>query len=462
MPPPSPTTRSVSSANGTNTVAWTAVGKYLGGPVTGYEVQYNADDTGSYPDASWEAVPECVVLDAGKRSCTHGTPSGYLDKGDKYKYRVRARNAVGRGGWSLPSAEVVVTAGIPTSVDLGVRSSNGENTVRWEFARNGGDIVEYQAQYSEVGKEADGSFDVPECASLSGGLRTCVHSGAVLGKSYRYRVRARNSEGWGQWEESSPVYTIAAGGMVSAGSQHTCAVRSEGEVRCWGAGNYGRLGDGSATSRTAPVAVIAGAGRTDPLQNVVQVTPGTTHTCALLSGGGVRCWGHGNNGYLGDGSTSGSTTPVAVVAGDGTTDPLQDVVQISAGSYHTCALLPGGGVRCWGAGGRGRLGDGSTTGRTAPVAVVAGDGTTDALQDAVQVAAGLSHTCALLSGGGVRCWGAGGNGRLGDGSTTDRTAPVAVVSGDGTTESLQDAVQVAAGGKHSCALLSGGEVRCWG
>ena len=141
VPPPSPTTRSVSSAIGTNTVTWTAVGGYLGGPPTGYEVQYNADATGSYPDASWEVVPECVVLDAGKLSCTHGTPSGYLDKGDKYKYRVRARNAVGRGGWSVPSAEVVVAAGVPTSVDLGTRSSNGENTFSWEFARNGGDIV---------------------------------------------------------------------------------------------------------------------------------------------------------------------------------------------------------------------------------------------------------------------------------------------------------------------------------
>ena len=146
---------------------------------------------------------------------------------------------------------------------------------------------------------------------------------------------------------------------------------------------------------------------------------GDVHTCAILDTRAVRCWGHGLNGRLGygntddvgDGETPGTVGPVSLGAG-------RRAVAISAGFGHTCVLLDAGAVRCWGYGGNGRLGYGNTTtigdnetpGGFGPVDLGAG-------RSAVAISTGDAHTCALLDTGTVRCWGAGGQGRLGYANT---------------------------------------------
>ncbi len=246
---------------------------------------------------------------------------------------------------------------------------------------------------------------------------------------------------------------------LAAGEGQTCALLSGGTVVCWG-WMYGQPGDVS----TTPVAVPG-------LSGVTALAAGLDYTCALLSGGTVECWGDNSLGSLGDGTTTGpetcsgnpcSTTPVVVQG-------LSDVTALAAGGGQTCALLSGGTVACWGYNEYGQIGAGPTSGpqecggnpdpcSTMPMPVAGLSGVT-------ALAAGSSHTCALLSDGTVACWGLNSYGELGDGTSTgplagnhnDRcsTTPVAVSGLSGVTA-------ITAGGEYSCALLSDGTVACWG
>jgi len=205
------------------------------------------------------------------------------------------------------------------------------------------------------------------------------------------------------------VSGLASGvSAIAAGNWHTCALTAVGVVKCWGYNGYGQLGDGTTTDRLTPVDV---SGLTS---GVSAITAGGGHTCALTAGGGVKCWGWNGFGQLGDGTTVRRLTPVSV---SGLTS---GVSAIAAGSSHTCALTAGGGVKCWGLNGDGQLGDGTTINRRTPVDV------SGLAIWVFAIAAGNSHNCALTLGGGVKCWGWNGNGQLGDGTTTDRHTPVDV------------------------------------
>jgi len=242
-------------------------------------------------------------------------------------------------------------------------------------------------------------------------------------------------------DRSTPVDVVGLSSgdtAIATGGYHTCALTSSGGVRCWGRNHYGQLGDGTTTNRTTPVDVVG-------LSGVTAIAAGVYHTCALTSSGGVRCWGFNFYGQLGDGTTTTHrTTPVDVVG------LSSGVTAIAAGGYHTCGLTSSGGVRCWGQNTYGQLGDGTTTDRSTLVDVVG-------LSSGVTaIAGGGYHTCALTSSGGVKCWGQNVYSQLGDGTTTDRYTPVDVVGlSSGVTA-------IAAGVYHTCALTSSGGVKCWG
>ena len=245
---------------------------------------------------------------------------------------------------------------------------------------------------------------------------------------------------------------------ISAGNHGTCARLTNGQARCWGLGEAGRVGDGTFADTSVPVAVLLPDG-SGPLTDVDSISTGFAHACAALTTGQARCWGYGGGGTLGNGGTVDSPLPVAVSDSAGT-GALTGVVDVGAGGGHSCALLSTGQVNCWGANNNGQLGDGSTTTRRRPVTVSDPAGT-GPLGGVNHLSVGLSRTCVVVTGGEVRCWGSNLHGGLGDGTTTDRTRPVAVSDVEGTGP-LIGATQVTAGSSHACALLESGEGRCWG
>ena len=276
---------------------------------------------------------------------------------------------------------------------------------------------------------------------------------------------------------------------ISSGRHHFCALSSEGGVKCWGRQLYGPLGNNSVASANIlyPVDVVGPdtdsniSGGDGVLGNIVQISAGDSHTCALNSSGNVLCWGQGTSGKLGNNATENSSFPVQVVGPDADSDNngdgvLGNIVQISAGGSHTCALNSSGNVLCWGKNYRGQLGDDSTNDRGYPAFVVDRDGSSTPLRGVVQLSAGDSHTCALTSAETVLCWGNGWSGQLGSSSEifsyvnsneeqvsdgVNRDAPLAVLTQQGGS-SLSGIAQVASGFLNTCVLTLDGHVKCWG
>jgi alpha-tubulin suppressor-like RCC1 family protein len=301
----------------------------------------------------------------------------------------------------------------------------------------------------------------------AGAQHTCAltTSGGVQCWGYGFRGQLGNGA---RSDQSTPVDVLATGGsgnlsgvaQITAGGFHTCALTTSGGVKCWGGGTSGQLGNrATPTEQSTPVNVVA-AGGSGTLSDVTQITGGLTHTCALTTTRGVKCWGRGADGQLGNGATSGHSTPVDVVASGGF-GTLSNATQITAGDSHTCALTTTRGVKCWGYGDDGQLGNGATSNQSTPVdvATYVGNGL---LSGVAQITAGGYHTCALATSGGVKCWGRGTNGQLGNDATPNpQSTPVDVVAAGGGG-ALSDGNQITAGFLHTCALTTSGGVQCWG
>lgn len=283
--------------------------------------------------------------------------------------------------------------------------------------------------------------------------------------------------------------TVVIGGYlfssISAGGVHTCGLLLVGTTMCWGNNVGGQLGTGTPQDRFEPTPV---AGQPD----FIQVSASTlAHTCALKANGEVWCWGRGSEGQLGNGSNEAKTTPTLVGGGVSFTS-------ISTGGGHTCGIAADSSAYCWGFNERGQVGDGTNTLRMIPtkvsttrkfIAIAAGvahtcalnqngepycwgdnifgsvgDGTTVAKSVPTQVEGGFSfeslvsgerHTCGLEASGNVMCWGYNQEGSLGDGTLLNRSAPVALV----TPLVFK---KIAAGAYHTCGITTDNKTYCWG
>jgi alpha-tubulin suppressor-like RCC1 family protein len=246
-----------------------------------------------------------------------------------------------------------------------------------------------------------------------------------------------------------PVMATGVGTVraVASGSLQTCALLADGTVQCWGDNTSGELGAGATGTCVDPYSstflcsktAVAATGIT----NATAVTAGLYVSCALLTGGTVQCWGSNTFGQLGIGNYTGTQSNVPV-----TVSGLSNAQIISTTYSHTCAVLAGGSIECWGDNTVGALGNGTTSGGNAPVPVTG-------INNASAVAAGYEFSCALLADGTVQCWGVNTWGQLGSGTTTDSSVPVQVTG-------ITNATAISAGDGDACAILSGGTVQCWG
>ena len=259
----------------------------------------------------------------------------------------------------------------------------------------------------------------------------------------------------------SPTQVVSIDNVISVslGNYHTCAIKNDNTLWCWGSNDYGQLGDGTQNDKYTPTQVNTATG----LDTVSSVSLGAFHTCATKTDNTLWCWGMNTYGQLGDGTQGNENnrnTPTQV-SGIGT------VSSISLGAYHTCAIKTDNTVYCWGRNNYGQLGDGTQgneNNRNTPTQV-SGLGTVSS------VSSGSDYTCAVKSDNTVYCWGNNDYGQLGvtvtyhypDGYTkTAKPELLPVQAMEDQNVFLQNVDQVFAGNSKTCVLLLDNTVKCRG
>jgi alpha-tubulin suppressor-like RCC1 family protein len=265
---------------------------------------------------------------------------------------------------------------------------------------------------------------------------------------------------------------------IEAGKHHTCAILDNASIKCWGSnssgqlglGNTNNLGDASGEMGDNLPTVDLGTGIT-----AKSITTGDSHTCAILDNSSIKCWGSNASGQLGLGDTS--------TRGDGSGEmgdnlPTVDLgsgrtaKSIATGDSHTCAILDNSAIKCWGLNTTGQLGLGDTNNR--------GDGSSamgDTLPEvelgsgrtAKAIAAGDSHTCAILDNSAIKCWGRSDEGQMGKGGKNGSNFQIGDSSGE-MGDSLtaieigtgRTATAISAGKYHTCTILDNSSIKCWG
>jgi len=368
----------------------------------------------------------CKLSQAGEVSCWGRNGEGQLGDGT-----TRGRAA--------PTPVVGLGAGV---IDI---SGGGESACAvtaagaarcWGYNRDGllgnGTTVD-----SEVPVDVDGLQSGVASVSCS-----TTHCCAVLtaGGARCWGMGSNGELGQGAWSSSAtPVDVVSLTERitdVSTGYYYTCAVTESGTVACWGANDYGQLGNGTTDDVNTPTPVPG-------LSGIKRVTTGIYHTCALSSAGTATCWGNNWGGQLGDETTEDRHSPTPIAE-------YSDLVALSAGGNNTCAVRADGRVICWGHNNYGQLGAGLPHTQNVPVEVPMLGG------DLVQIAAGAHHTCALSGAGTVRCMGASAAGQSGTSEEREAVAVTDVVSLDPPLQ------MISAGSYHNCAVGAAGGIECWG
>ena len=251
-------------------------------------------------------------------------------------------------------------------------------------------------------------------------------------------------DGGGGNPDDSSVTPAPPALQIVGGFDHTCAKSKSGTLKCWGSDALGQVGNGVELypDGNAPPNTVTPSSVVGLGNDLVGVGNGLSHACAIKSDRTLVCWGYNYYGQLGDGKKEPQTATPVVVAG------VSNVIQVAGGITFTCAIVSSGNVKCWGDNTHGQLGNGGNAATTSIVDV-------KGLSDAVEIAVGSYHACVLRSGGTVSCWGLNSAGQLGNGNTMDQYIPVDVGS-------VSQGMHITAGFNFSCAVKSSGQILCWG
>ena len=391
----------------------------------GQTQRFTATGVGAATAVDLGAFYSCALLQDGTVRCWGDNSTGQLGDGTT----TNASTPVAVAG--IGGAATVTAGGFHTCVRF------PDGTIQCLGRNNAG-------QLGDPGTTAFQSPTPVRVAGLTatavtaGGFHTCALPGDGTVRCWGQNDLGQLGNGTSDPVPNNPstfnptpvtVSGITTAVAISAGGWYTCALLQDGTVRCWGDNTYGELGNGAALlspSPGSPVTPTPTPVTVSGITTAVAIEAGVFHMCAILRDGTLQCWGRGEEGRLGNGSTANSSTPVTVSG--------IAPAAIAPGAEHSCAVLRDGTMRCWGHNNFGQLGNGSPQGSfsTTPSGPVTG------ITTAIGASSGAEHTCALLQDGSLRCWGRNVDGRIGNGTTTDAFTPVAVTGFGGVTWTSSD------------------------
>ncbi|PZQ49098.1 MAG: hypothetical protein DI551_00145 [Micavibrio aeruginosavorus] len=368
------------------------------------------------------ATADCVAVNAY---------AGRVNSGGTLQTEAQLGNTI-----SLVGASQTFTG----SVDLGTFASTDRLRLRYAMTNNcnSGSVVITLNTTSTVQTPAANYAGWSNISSYGG------HSCGVRGDGNGFCWGSDSSGQLGNntaisSTQETPSMVVSDGipwSKIVAGADHSCGVKANGTLWCWGSEAQGQLGNGStAATQAAPVQIGTATDWTD-------ITAGYQFTCGIRSDGRAYCWGSDTSGKLGNGSSGSVSAPATV-------NDFGPWVNINAFENHACGIKADGSAWCWGAGAQGQLGNNTTTDAQSP-SLVSLPGPW------IDIRPGRYHTCGLRAEGDVYCWGQTADGKLGNsGTPSPLTSPLKVGSAG-------KAVAVAAGNSHSCAMKADNSVLCWG
>ncbi len=439
---------STSPAEGSSTLAGTSIAVTFSEAMDGTSISTNTgntDCTGSI-QVSHDDFVSCVQMASSPIPNEDNTsfmlqPKDILIRDQTYKIKITV--AAKDTGNNPLTFDQVQNQGFTTlyAEDLSAgyehvcAKMNNLSAYCWGDNRNGslstGEIDPFLSELPSISLFSDidsiFAFRSNTCSLNSNSQIHCIGSGGfgLYGMSLNYSL--------------TPLHLEMLDSVIQmdSGYYSHCAIEEGGDVKCWGVNIWGQLGNGSFSDswpQYKPTSVV-------PLVNAVELSSGTWHSCAITGDQSVKCWGRGEQGKLGNGSTANQATAVSV-------SDIDNAVQLAVGENHSCALLSDHTVKCWGQGIFGQLGNDSTSDHSSPAAV-------QNISAATQLTAGCYHTCALLEDQTVECWGMGLHGQLGNGSPIGQFIPAKVYN-------IDSAIEISAGCYYTCAILSDHSVQCWG